>query len=965
MPPTRYRNLLAAAASLALVCALAAPELAEAKREGEPAPEPAARASSSEPRALRTTLPGAWKADVDAATGRVLTAWRHIPALLLDAAPEAPRAASNGDASSATGEPDFVAVSRARATVASARRVLNEWAPRLQLDEGLANLVLKYERHGLARDVFVFQQMIDDIPVLGGEIGVTLWNDEPIMIFSGGYVPQMPVSGGASGASASSAGGGAALRSSAPSIGSGDAEARVRFELLSRFGLTSLVDLRTHESPSPAPLAREGRSTLTPPSLIWYRTSDDALALGYLVRLPLDSPRGDWAGIVDAVSGEVVHLADDARYATATGRVFHPNPVVTLQNITLRDLDDADQAALNGAYVTVTLRDVELSQGTYKLRGPYVEVVDLSQPSIDPPEPTDSLFFFTRSQEEFEAVNGYYHVDRAQRYIQSLGFTGERSVAAIRLKIDVHALDNTDNSLYTPSQKSIQFGDGCVDDAEDADVIYHEYGHAIQDDQVDGWGFIGQGLTPARSLGEGFGDYWSSSMASQIGGGFDEAQVFDWDRNPGSPCWAGRRVDANFTMADYSQTDIYKNGMIWSRALWDIRAATGAAIADRLVIESHFGLDPNTTFEQNATSLAMADVTLYGGAHIPSILDAFADRGIEVDTTGLGPDSLAPSLTIAVLQNPLLGNYLDVVVHGSEPLALASLEGTLGGTALQFEQQDGAGRIFRAERRISAAGSFPIEVSAADFAGNDTTVTRGFTAAITSGQVGTTVASFDGVLAVRFETGALPGGTWVIVSDGMRAASSEADHAATAPSGAPAGAVDLALSEIAYEIAASGRALSSPAHLTLVRSPFGGSTENLSIALGDGGRELPASFDASTGSLSASLPALGTIVVGVAPDAGDRAPLASLRLGPVSPNPSTGDTRVVIEAAAPQAASLAVYSAAGRLVRTLFQGRARAGLSEIVWDGRDGAGRAVPSGVYFFRMDGERGSASRKVVIAR
>ena len=61
--------------------------------------------------------------------------------------------------------------------------------------------------------------------------------------------------------------------------------------------------------------------------------------------------------------------------------------------------------------------------------------------------------------------------------------------------------------------------------------------------------------------------------------------------------------------------------MIWSRALWDIRAATGAAVADRLVIESHFGLAPNATFDQNATSLALADVTLYAAAHLPSILE--------------------------------------------------------------------------------------------------------------------------------------------------------------------------------------------------------------------------------------------------------------------------------------------------------------------------------------------------------
>ena len=41
-----------------------------------------------------------------------------------------------------------------------------------------------------------------------------------------------------------------------------------------------------------------------------------------------------------------------------------------------------------------------------------------------------------------------------------------------------------DNSFFSPATRKIKYGSGGVDDAEDADVILHEYGHAIQDDQV-------------------------------------------------------------------------------------------------------------------------------------------------------------------------------------------------------------------------------------------------------------------------------------------------------------------------------------------------------------------------------------------------------------------------------------------------------------------------------------------------
>jgi flagellar hook assembly protein FlgD len=50
----------------------------------------------------------------------------------------------------------------------------------------------------------------------------------------------------------------------------------------------------------------------------------------------------------------------------------------------------------------------------------------------------------------------------------------------------------------------------------------------------------------------------------------------------------------------------------------------------------------------------------------------------------------------------------------------------------------------------------------------------------------------------------------------------------------------------------------------------------------------------------------------------------------------------------------AVFDVAGRKVRELGAGRFAAGAHELSWDGRDTAGRAMPSGVYFVRLD--RGS---------
>ena len=68
-----------------------------------------------------------------------------------------------------------------------------------------------------------------------------------------------------------------------------------------------------------------------------------------------------------------------------------------------------------------------------------------------------------------------------------------------------------DNSFYRNGTKklTITFGKGGVDDAEDAEVIVHEYGHAVHAAQVFGFGSSHE----AGSIGEAWGDYLSVSVS--------------------------------------------------------------------------------------------------------------------------------------------------------------------------------------------------------------------------------------------------------------------------------------------------------------------------------------------------------------------------------------------------------------------------------------------------------------------
>jgi hypothetical protein len=87
-------------------------------------------------------------------------------------------------------------------------------------------------------------------------------------------------------------------------------------------------------------------------------------------------------------------------------------------------------------------------------------------------------------------------------------------------------------------------------------------------------------------------------------------------------------------------------------------------------------------------------------------------------------------------------------------------------------------------------------------------------------------------------------------------------------------------------------------------------------------------------------------------------------LGAPAPNPSRGPVALTIGAATPQEIELTIVDPAGRVIR-----RARSAAGPVprvwTWDGRDGAGRAVPAGAYRIRAVGPNGGVSRSLVRIR
>jgi hypothetical protein len=93
---------------------------------------------------------------------------------------------------------------------------------------------------------------------------------------------------------------------------------------------------------------------------------------------------------------------------------------------------------------------------------------------------------------------------------------------------------------------------------------------------------------------------------------------------------------------------------------------------------------------------------------------------------------------------------------------------------------------------------------------------------------------------------------------------------------------------------------------------------------------------------------------------------ASIGLSQNSPNPFSSSTAIAF--AIPKEAGrvdLTVYNVNGRVVRRLIEGRPEVSGNQVVWDGTDGSGSPVASGVYFYKLTVDGRSAFRKMVLSR
>ena len=462
----------------------------------------------------------------------------------------------------------------AGASEISARSFLSQNAPLFKMDGDTFDLQLSRHVDSVVGSHFVFEQQYRGVPVYGAQVAIHFNQTGEIIAVNNTYEP------------------GVALNSVEPRLSRSRATARAL-----------------------AVVRRNAQSEPTSDLVVF--AVNDSFSLAWRIVVPTDGPT--WEIIVDAQNGQVLSEPLDLnRYVTGSGQVFRVNAVVATQDNTLQDNGDAASAVPTSAYMIVTLQGLV---GNGLLDGVFASSSKTKKRAFDP----GNNFLFDRSDDGFSETMGYYYLDYAERYIQSLGFTNvnnrQQVFSVNRLKID--------NSFYATNSKEITFGLGGVDDAEDAEVILHEYGHSIQDDQVPGFGSTHE----AGSMGEGFGDYWAASIGAQFSGGFQDLCLAEWDAtfysNTNPPCL--RRLDGTKHYPEDLDGEVHDDGEIWSAALWEIRDSIGATNADKAILASHFLLPPTASFNQGANAIVTAAINLgYKNNQLNSIRTILLNRGFTV-----------------------------------------------------------------------------------------------------------------------------------------------------------------------------------------------------------------------------------------------------------------------------------------------------------------------------------------------
>ncbi len=465
----------------------------------------------------------------------------------------------------------------------SVRHFLMEYSDMFGFKKDLSDLKFINKTYGIDTYHLNYQQLYEEIPVFHSFTSVHLNSLSQIIMVKNNYHPNMQLDTKAI-------------------IGGGISKEKA-------------IEIVQEERNAETRLKRESTAMLK------ILTMEDESYLTWEVTISLKNPPEGYHVYVDVRDGEIIRKMNIfKRKTTGKGRVFIPNPVVTLKDSHLT----SESSIPENAYTTVVLKGLD---GSGFLRGEYVDTADTPNRTYEP----SHLFYYKRGDRGFCEVMVYYHLDSFQRFIQELGFKN-----ICNRQIKVNAYSEGEDSYFDYITKTITYGAIGIPDAEDADIIIHEYGHAIMDDQAHALNLSEEGC----AMEQGFGDFLATCYFSEESEGFHRECMGDWN-GIGNVLQCIRRVDnQKYYPEDYKGVmTCDADGEIWSAALWDLFLVLGGNSEEKdkrikarersmkLVLESNFLLTPLSNFLDGADAIIAANKHLYKGKDDEKIRDVLIKRG--------------------------------------------------------------------------------------------------------------------------------------------------------------------------------------------------------------------------------------------------------------------------------------------------------------------------------------------------
>lgn len=390
------------------------------------------------------------------------------------------------------------------------------------------------------------------------------------------------------------------------------------------------------------PRSLKGKGNVTAKRVIFKNDQDPQLA--YAVNVT-HKPSGTHNQYILNEEGDTLYQRDMNRYVglnndtTATAYVYFPNPLITAEKPYGKpfwDNNDQTNTFLKGQREKVQINVHKASADSFTLRSPFFKITHFSPPKTPVTYSHDTEFNFTRDSSAFEDVNAFYHLQQFRDYMGEIGLG---SMFDYRLPVDAHALSNQDNSRFSLTSNTkkgrLYFGEGGVDDAEDADIIIHEFGHALSAYASPGsYGSGGE----SQALEEGFCDYLACSYGRHLDN-YKWKRLFAWDAgikpNKKNKFWGGRWCTTKKQYPEDLTGGKYEDGEIMAGTFMEVWEKLGRQTTDELVLAALNSFSRNMTMNDAARLVIQADSALYNGKHQSVLLNVLGNRGL-VDPQKLG-----------------------------------------------------------------------------------------------------------------------------------------------------------------------------------------------------------------------------------------------------------------------------------------------------------------------------------------